>query len=112
MRAGNLRRRITIQTKSIDRNSVGEQTVAWVNDAKIWAEMWPLRGAEYFNAQQIQSGVTYKFRCRHRTLSDGGNINSNCRILYDTTSRVFNIASVINVAERNKTLEFLCTEEI
>jgi len=74
--------------------------------------MWPLRGSEYFAAQQVQSGVTYKFRIRYRTLSDGSQIDPSCRILYDTTTRVFNIASVVNVGERNRMLEFLCTEEV
>ena len=112
MRAGDLRRRITIQAKSTERNAAGERVIAWENDAKVWAEGWPLRGSEYFAAQEVQAGVTYKWRIRYRTLSDGSRIDPTCRILHDTTTRVFNIASVINVGERNKMLEFLCTEEV
>ena len=110
MRNGDLRHRITIQTRVITKNSYGENTIAWNDDATYWAAIWPVSAKEYFNAQQVQAGVTHKIRIRYRTLGDGTRINPECRIKYNT--RYFGIKSVINPDERNIYLDMLCEESI
>jgi len=111
MRAGTLRRRITIQKKRIDKNTKGEQTVSWEDDATIWGAIWPLRGTEYFASQQIQSSVSHKIRIRYRTLEDDTKITPNCRIKHNT-NRYFNIISVIDPDERHIHLDLMCSEEV
>lgn len=110
MRAGNLRHRIGIQKKSITKNSYGENVTSWTTDAIVWAAIWPVSGKEYFNAQQVQAGITHKIRIRHRTLSASTRINPECRIRYGT--RYFGIKSVINPDERNIYLDIMCEESI
>ena len=110
MRAGSLRHRITIQTKTVTRNSYGEESVTWSDNINCWASIEPIRGNEYFSAQQIQSGVTHRITIRYRTLADGTAINPNCRVEYGT--RYFNIQSVLNPSERDISLQLMCIEEV
>lgn len=110
MRAGQLRHRIMIQKKKTSRNSYGEVSVTWMDNMNCWASIEPIRGKEYFSAQQVQAGVTHRITMRHYTLADGTKINPNCRIKYD--DRYFNIQSVINPSERNIMLQLMCIEDI
>lgn len=41
--------------------------LAGLPDGKVWAEVSPLRGREFFAAAQAQSEITTRFRIRYRT---------------------------------------------
>ena len=45
MEAGALRNRITIQEKSVVRDTYGAETITWVEHCQAWASMEPLSGA-------------------------------------------------------------------
>ena len=114
MQAGKRRHRIRVQTKVKSQDSYGEETVSrWNDDIKAWASIKPLRGTEYFNAQQTQSAVTHKIGFRYQKLYDETDIDSNCRILpVSSTSPVYEISDVINPEKRNIFLELMCVEKI
>ena len=111
MRAGRLRHQITIEKQSTTRDSYGEIGGAWTSGLNTWAEIEPLRGSEYFNAQQIQAGVTHEIRMRNQTLAGTTGISSKHRIKFGI--RYFNITSVINPYERGGLgLILMCEEKV
>lgn len=67
MRAGRLDRRVTIQERSLARNSYGEQIETWSDVAEVWGEKTDLRGTESLRARQIQGEVETRFLIRYRT---------------------------------------------
>ncbi len=111
MRAGELRHQITIQMATTGRDSVGERTMTWTSGRNTWAGIWPVRGREYFESQQLQSNITHKIRIRHQTLANGTTISPEHRIKFGT--RIFNITTPpINADERNIILDMMCVEEV
>ena len=110
VQSGDLRHRITIQKQVIAKNSYGEDTVSWSDDATMWAAIYPVRGKQYFEAQQTQAQVSHKIVIRYRTLMDGTLINPKCRVKFK--ARFFTIDVVINPDERRISLELMCNEGI
>ncbi len=105
IRAGKLRHRVTIQQKSVTRNTFGEEVVTWQDVATVWAAIEPLRGREFFESQQINAEVTTQITIRYR---DG--IAPEMRIIYN--SKIYDIQAAINTEERDKELILLCKEVI
>ena len=58
--AGDRDSRVVIEQKSVTRNSIGEEAVSWVTLYTRWASVKPLRGKEFFAAEQTQSSVDYR----------------------------------------------------
>jgi len=104
MRAGALRHRLTIQETiegKDDRNTV--TVTGWQDIATVWAAVEPLRGREYFQMQNTQSELTVRVRIRYLPGVAGA-----MRVIYG--DRIFNIQSVIDVDERRREMELMCTE--
>ena len=64
--AGKMTERVTFQQKSVTRNGLGEEVVTWGDVCTIWAEAIPLRGREFYAANQTQQVVDVRFRIRAR----------------------------------------------
>ena len=64
MRAGKLDRRVTIQTRSVVRNGVGEEIETWATLAEVWAGIEPQNVAQRFAANQLYAQVNQVFRIR------------------------------------------------
>jgi len=119
LRAGLLNRIITIQTQpSTAQNEYGAKssTGSWYDDMMdIPAGIWPIRGDEYHLANQSQSNITHRIQMRWMPLSDGSMITPRCRIKYSDpelqVDRFFEIVSVINIDERNRTLQLMAKEQ-
>jgi head-tail adaptor len=71
----------------------------------------PMGGREYNQAQQMQATVTHKLRSVYFS-----GANPRMRLTAGQNSaepdRVFNVASVINVEEKNRHLEWMCEESV
>lgn len=66
--AGDLDQQITIETKSVTRTAIGEETPAWTTlYDKIWAMALPPRVNETFAADQMRQLYEIKFVIRYRT---------------------------------------------
>lgn len=104
MRIGNLKHKITLQSYSETQNDFGEVIKGWVDFKAAYASIIPMSAKEYFNGG-VQAEATHKVECRY--LKD---ITPKMRVLYGT--RVFDITSVINIREENKTLQLICTEVV
>ena len=105
MEAGVLRKRITIQKKSVTKNSYGEEVITWVTHCQAWAQMEPLSGREFLEARQIQAEGMVRFTLRYQ---DG--IVPEMRVLFGT--RTFNIQSAIHVEERRREIQLMCVEQL
>ena len=103
MNAGKLRKLITIQQQSATNDEYGAQIISWSSfGIDRWADVEPLQGREYFAGQQFNSKVDTKFILRYVA-----GVTPKMRILYNSLS--YDIESVINVDERNRELQIMCS---
>lgn len=97
-----LRDKIIIQELVQTPDGQGGFEDKWQDKITVWANIKPLRGREFFQAQQIQSEVTHKMTIRYTTKIDETN-----RVVYN--NRVFDIKSPpIDIDNRHRFLELLC----
>jgi len=100
--AGELNKRITLQAKSVEDNSIGGYTETWNDLATVWASVEPLQGKELLQAQQMNSVVSTKIKIRYRK-----GITSDMRISYG--GKYYNIkGNPINPGMRNEELHLMC----
>jgi SPP1 family predicted phage head-tail adaptor len=97
------RHRITLQELVTGQDEAGQPVQEWQDVATVWGAVEPLRGREYFAAQQVQSEVTTRIRIRYRS-----GVRPDMRVLYD--GRLYNINAVIDPEERHMELQLMCKE--
>jgi len=109
MRAGKRRHPIVIEKLAepmqSDDHNVQQET--WQEFIQLWAEVSPLRGREYLEAQQIQSAIQFRIRT---PFIEGVNSKMRVRGLGHLDGRIFRIHSVLNPNERRSELELMCEE--
>lgn len=66
MKAGRLRKRITIQQKVIGKDELGQDIDQWVDVCNVRAEIRDISGREYQSSQAEQSQTDCKILIRHR----------------------------------------------
>ena len=110
MRAGTLRHQITIEKGVESRETDGAAILTWSSGLNTWADIQPLRGDEYFSAQQVQAGVTHKIRIRNNIMIASTIIGPEHRIKFG--SRYFGIKAISRPSERDIMLEMLCVEKV
>lgn len=103
MNIGKLRHRITLLRQVNEVNDYGASTQTWKRVATVWADVRPLSGREYFSAQQVQSEVTTQIWLRH---IEG--IKPTMKVKFG--KREFEILSVLNIQERDVSLQLMCKE--
>ena len=104
IRAGQLRRRITIQTPTETVGARGGPTETWATFKTRWASVTPQAGNEPFEDDRFRSVQRVVFEMRYVA-----GITTKMRVSWD--SRIFAIQSIVNVEERNKLLRVI-TEEV
>lgn len=105
MRAGDLRKRVTIEQPAESQNGVGEMTQTWSTFAVLWASIEPLVGSEKLQAAQINANADAKITVRYYA-----GITPKMRIRF--LARMFQIVSVQNVDERNRVIDLVCVEQL
>lgn len=105
MSIGERRHYITIQRATLAQDSSGSTAETWTTVANVWAAIKPLKGREYFAANQANSEVTHEIKTQYRS-----DITTAPRIVFGT--RTFEIQAVINSMERNRELILMCAERI
>lgn len=86
--AGEFNQRITLQSKTVTRNGIGEEVVAWAEVTRTWAKIMPLRGNAFYTANQEQHVIDARFLIRERA-----GLNVGMRLLwkgapYDITNLI------------------------
>lgn len=94
--------RVTLLEKSVTRDALGGEVIAWTDRGNVWAEVTPLRGREYFAAQQINPEYSTRFRIHY---DDAPTITSAWRL--EWRSAQYDIIDVIDVDARKRTFEIM-----
>ena len=108
MKAGTLRHRITIQTRTETQDAVGGYSESWATltgNGSVPAAIWPVKSVEASDAMKLENQVTHQIRIRYRS-----GITTKHRIIFG--SRTFSIVSIKNWEERNIYLDLMTTEDI
>lgn len=104
-RIGHLRRRVTIQSKSVSQDaSTGASTTTWPDVDTVWASVEPLSEREFIQGRAELQEVTTKIVMRYRS-----GITSEMRCTWD--GHIYDIESVI-FDERMTRLTLLCSEAV
>jgi SPP1 family predicted phage head-tail adaptor len=107
MKAGDLNRRVTLQSPSGISDALGERTTVWTDQTSVWASINPLTVREILAAGELHSETSHRVRIRYSLLAS--TITSAWRIMYGT--RIFVLQGAPrNVGEANDMLELLCSE--
>ncbi|MBD3838835.1 MAG: phage head closure protein [Epsilonproteobacteria bacterium] len=106
MRAGTLNKIIKIQKSTPVTNSLGEQKEHWSDVfVGVYASINPIKQSEKVEGKQLVASSTHVITIRFVTP-----ISPKYRIKFG--DRLFSIDSVLNVGERDKTLNLICTEKV
>lgn len=102
MNAGTLRHRVTLQRRTVTRESYGGETVTWADVATVWARVEAIGGREYYGAGQTLAESTYTVAMRYRR-----DVAPSMRLVYGLW--VFDVTAVIPDA-KNAMLTVGCRE--
>jgi SPP1 family predicted phage head-tail adaptor len=100
---------LTVEQDALGNEFEGEPATTPVVVCQVWGKIEPLTGREYNQAQQMQSNVTHKITTELLPQNKGP-ANSRMRLKHGT--RTFEVQSVVNVNERSRELEWMCTEVV
>ena len=108
LRAGELRRRVTLQQRSASVDAVGGQSIIWNDVATVWGSIEPSGGRELMTAQKMSIDNPATITIRWQSPFADPKAVAAMRVLYG--SRIFNIHSAVNQDERNRVLVLLASE--
>ena len=104
MRAGRLRKRVSIERPVRTLDAHGQPSVTWTEVAQVWAEIQPLSADEPKRALVVQGEATHRITMRYAPDLPG----PECRIRWN--SRTFQITSRLNYMEISRELDCMCKE--
>ena len=107
--AGNYDKRMVLQSAT-ESNVKGTVTQTWATIATLDCSLWPIRGVEYYQAQQVSAKVTHLSRTWYR--DDITRPAPKMRLVSNDESRTFEIESVIDVDEAHMEFEFRLVETV
>lgn len=108
MLIGPLRHLVTVERATVSEDAAGAPVKSWSTLEATWAGVEPLTGQERFIAHQSAPDVTHRITLRWSTALAG--LSPADRVLY--SGRVFDLRAVLNLDERNATIECLATERV
>lgn len=108
LRAGELRRRITLQSRATTRDAEGGQSTTWSDVATVWASIEPSAGKELvaalaFNLDQ-PSTITIRWR------SELANPKAVAAMRAQYNGRIFDIHSAMIQGERDRVVVLIASE--
>lgn len=115
MRAGDLRRRVSIQTRSTTQDALGQPMLVWADYMTgVPAAIEALSGRELLAAQAVSTEVSHQMTLRYSTLLADPVLVAAMRVVYVNAgvTRYFNINAVMNMDERNKQIDLICAEGV
>jgi SPP1 family predicted phage head-tail adaptor len=100
------KRLVSIETPDGDIEDFVSTDATWSEIAKAWAEIIPLTGDEYIQAREINPRVSHRIRMRWNDDYD------TTRTRFVWNGRTFHTARALNLDDRNRVWEFICSEEV
>jgi SPP1 family predicted phage head-tail adaptor len=113
VRAGDLRRRVLFQKRVSTKDTFGQETLAWIDYlGNVPADIQALSGREQMAAQAVNASVSHSISVRYSSLLADPIAVAAMRVIYINAgvTRYFNVASAMNVDERNKTISLTASE--
>lgn len=105
MRAGKLRHRVAVEERVDVQDDTGGVVSQWRTRAVVWASVEPLSGREQLTAAQPLA--INSTRIRLRWVPRIADLDPKWRLRFGST--LYNLISVMNVEERNREFECLCS---
>ena len=105
MNIGKMRHRVEVQRPVYTADTAGQMIETWVKVGDYWADVMPLSGREFLQAEAVEANITTKVRMRYL---EGLLVTD--RIIYD--NRILEINSIINTSERDREIFVLCQETV
>ena len=105
MRAGSLRHRLALQSKTETQDDLNQPVDTWSTVATVWGRVAPMKAAEGYEAAQNVARVTHEITIRHTTA-----VTENMRLVHD--SRNFYVQGIRNAEERGVMLTLECNERV
>ena len=102
---GSRRHRVEVQRPVEVRDAQGGTTINWETLFAAWASIEPLRGKEFWIAQQTENQVTHRV-----TMRWSRDVTTKMRLLFH--GRIFNIGTLMNVDEQGEQMELMCVEVV
>ena len=106
MQAGHLDKRVTLQSPSGARDTVGERVTVWADAATVWAQVEPLSAQRILALSQEGMTVSWEVRVRRSALAD--TVTHAWRVLYG--ARVLTVSAVQPAYKDDTILVLLCSE--
>jgi len=100
---GRLRHRLILESANREPDGGGGASETWTTVAEVWAEITPTGGTEAVDADALAGRVSHEIVLRYRS-----GVVPAMRLRNST--RLFEIAAVIDVDERRHWLKCLCVE--
>lgn len=109
MQAGKLNKRLTLERYAETKQAnYGEIVETWTRAYELWGQVEPLSGSERFTAQQVIPTASLKvtFRWRHG-IKERDRFKLKQR---QGATRIFEINALMDMDERHRVGEAICTE--
>ena len=110
LRAGQLRHKVTLESRTESRGSAGEVNQTWDAISAVWARVEPLSGRELERAQMLHAEVDYKVTIRHYQFVKAGP-DLRVKHILDGTTYYLYVRSVVNPDDHNIVNELYCTRD-
>lgn len=104
LRAGRLRQRVTIQTRTLTKNAYHEQIETWTDGACIPADVVPYRGEEQVQGDRLETQQRYRVTVRYNSA-----ITNKIRLKWGTS--YLDVHQVVNRDERGRAMDLICSVE-
>jgi len=106
LKVSKFNKKVTFEVVTETQNSLGEPVESWATYAKSWANIHPIAGKEYFQAQQLQSELSARITIPYSKKISAIN-TQKYRITY--SGKVYNILDDMNYDLENRELTFMCS---
>lgn len=101
MDIGKLDQRVTLQSRSVVKDALGQDTITWVDVATVWAQRINQRSAEAFAAAQMGDDDVVELHIRYRA-----DVLTTWRLVWRGVG--YDITSVSDYGGRNDRTRLLC----
>ena len=103
----------TIERKAPTLDHFIGEVGEWVEVARAWVYVEPMRTAERLEQQQIQAHTTHNLRTIWTAELEA--VDTACRLRLTTTAgieKIYQIAEIQNIREQNRELRLVCIEAV
>lgn len=105
MQSGKLRKRVTIQQKSVVRDAFGAEVATWVVSATVWADVRSTDGTEQVESSvdQVVATISHSVLIRYMA-----GLSPAIRVVW--RNKVLQVLSIVESDNRQRQLILKCSE--